>query len=261
MSASPVVVFPPMAAAPDDLDPVHLERIDPPPQRLVVHRYPGHGGADRSPGISFRAIADQVADDLAETGGPAHVVGLGMGSYVVAELLLHRPEQVASALVMGSPLGPVPADGRERDRQVGRSAADGMAPIVEPTLARWFTPWAVASGHPGVATARQRLRELDPAVWNDFWGAIAERSVLDDAAAADVRVPVTVVAPLHDPSPNPRRLAELAEALPLSRLVYVDGPHMLHAERPENVLAAVDSHLAWAAALPEPVRGLYWAGE
>jgi pimeloyl-ACP methyl ester carboxylesterase len=256
-----LVVFPPFAAGPDDLDPLHLDRLDPPVARVDVRHYPGHAGAPRRPGVTFRALADEVADGLAEAGEAADVVGVGMGAYIVAELLLHRPERVRSAVVIGSPLGPVPDEWRDRDRELGRSAEGGMAPLVEPTLLRWFTPWAVETGHAGVETARRRLHDLDPAAWNDFWVAIAERSVLDDAAAVAVQVPVTVVAPLHDPSPNPRRLRELARALPLSRLMYVDGPHMLHAERPENVLAAVDSHLAWAAALPRPVRDLYWVGE
>lgn len=260
MSTSPLVVFPPMATGPADLRPVRLDRIDPPPSRIDVRHYPGHAGAARRAAVSFRSLADEVAGELG-SGETADVVGIGMGAYVVSELLLHHASLVRSAVVLGSPLGPVPDAWRERDREVGRSAAGGMDPIVEQTLARWFTRWAIGSGHHGVATARRRLKELDPEVWNDFWVAIAERSVLDDVAAAAVRIPVSVVVPLHDASPNPARLRELARALPLSRLVYVDGPHMLHAERPENVLAAIDSHLAWAAALPRPISDLYWVGE
>jgi hypothetical protein len=42
--------------------------------------------------------------------------------------------------------------------------------------------------------------------------------------------------------------------MPLSRLEYVPGPHMLHLERPEEVLTALERHFLWLESNPERVE-------
>lgn len=262
MSNAPLVIFPPVATDPNALDLLELDRIDPAPSRIFQYAYPGHGGRPRPEGFTFREVMDEVAAQLEAAGeGPADIAGIGIGAYVLTEFLLHRPELVRSGIVACSPLGPVPDEWRENDRQLGRSARSGMDDLIEPTLRRWFTGHAVDRDIPGIALARERLSDLDPLVWEDIWLAIAGRSTLDADQAARIDKPITIVAPLHDSSPNLRRLRELHDMLPLSRLLYVDGPHMVHLERPLNLLAALDSHLAWLADGAPPIDSpLYWVG-
>lgn len=260
MSNSPLVILPPFSADRASLDAVDLARVDPPPASVRVVRYPGHAGSARRPGVTFRDIADDVAAGLATgSGGAADVVGIGIGVHVVAELLLHHGDRVRSAvLVSASPVADPAVDRAAAEPLV--TPAGGTPARIESTISRWFTAAAIRSGHVGVARARERLRGLDPAVWQDYREAVAGRRAPSGAELAGIEQPVTVVAPLHDPSPEPRRLTELAALLPLSRLMYVDGSRMILDERPEAVLAAIDSHLAWTAAEPQRVGGLYWNG-
>ena len=53
---------------------------------VLVPDYPGFGASNDEPWISIAATADAVAELIATTGGPAHVVGLSLGSSIALEL-------------------------------------------------------------------------------------------------------------------------------------------------------------------------------
>jgi pimeloyl-ACP methyl ester carboxylesterase len=127
--------------------------------------------------------------------------------------------------------------------------AVGMAGVIEATLARWFTPAALATvDHAGVAYARRRLEADDPAVFAAFWRALAGHDARGRLGA--VTVPVTVLGGWEDLATPVDRLLDLARRLPNSRTELLHGPHMLHLERPEAFAAAIGRHLAWAEAQP-----------
>lgn len=83
-------------------------------QRLSKHRcllvdLPGIGrsGADKWGG--FADAADQVASEIHERAGAAHVVGLSLGGIVGLYLAQRSPDSVNSLLVSGVPHGRIPA--------------------------------------------------------------------------------------------------------------------------------------------------------
>lgn len=256
-SESTVVVLPPIGNGVDAVRALELERAGIRAPRIPL--FPGQGGAPRRAGATFADHADEVA---AAHDGPLHVIALAIGAYTAAELLLRHPHRVASLVIACSSPGPVADEARARDAARGSQALEtGMAPLVEQTIGRWFTPAAVAADHPGVRYARARLAAMEPAAWNDMWSAISRRSTVDADAAAQVAVPVSVVVPLHDAAGAALTLPPLHRQFPRSRLVYVDGPHMLGLERPENLLAAVDGHVAWLAEGGERIdHPLTWTG-
>ena len=61
---------------------------------VLVPDYPGFGSSNDEPWVSIAATADAVAELIVTTGGPAHVVGLSLGSSVALELAARHPEQV-----------------------------------------------------------------------------------------------------------------------------------------------------------------------
>ncbi|HEY0248146.1 MAG TPA: hypothetical protein VGC45_07775 [Gryllotalpicola sp.] len=240
-----LVVLPPVANDPETIALLELGRLGLPADRVVVHRYPGHGGRPRQPGFRFADVAEEL---VREIDGPIDVVGLAIGAYAVAELLLRHPDRIRSALIAASPFADIGPEQRARDRARADAAAPGMTAVVGETLARWFTPGAVERDAQGVRIARERLLAMDPAVWSDVWIAISERSTIGPEQAASVTQPVSIVVPRHDAAGGAPGLERLHAHLPVSRLVYVDGPHMVNLERPRNVLAAIGSHLEWVAA-------------
>jgi pimeloyl-ACP methyl ester carboxylesterase len=239
-----VVVLPPIANGAEAMRQLGLERVG--IAHPHVHLFPGQGGRERQEGFRFGDLADEVA---AEHPGPVHVVALAIGAYTAAELLLRYPDRVASLFVASSSIGPVDDDARLRDAARGRQALEtGMEPLVDDTVSRWFTPAAVAWDHPGVRYARAQLSAMQPAAWNDIWSAIAARATVAPDAAARLSPPVSIVVPTRDVTGAALTLPPLHDQIPRSRLVFVDGPHMLGLERPESLRAAIEEHFAWVEA-------------
>ena len=73
---------------------------------VLVPDYPGFGASNDEPWVSIAATADAVAELIATTGGPAHVVGLSLGSSVALELAARHPEQVSSLFLASAQVAP-----------------------------------------------------------------------------------------------------------------------------------------------------------
>src|SRR5579875_371679 len=163
----------------------------------------GHGSRARAEGMTLR----DVADDLAQTTeGRLDVVGFSFGGMVAMELALSYPDRVRSLVVACAPATVDP------EVVLARAAAAeelGMAGVLDSTLARWFTPDALADpAHPGVAYARATLSALDPRRFADRWRAIAGLDVASRLWTLDL--PVTCLAGEKDVSAPPRAVEQVA---------------------------------------------------
>ncbi|WP_324910461.1 alpha/beta fold hydrolase [Baekduia sp.] len=207
----------------------------------VLHELPGFGSARRA---DVQPTMGDLADALVEAhDGALHLVGVSMGGMVALHAAARHPDRVVSVLVActGARANP--------DTMLARAAAaesGGMAAVLDSTLARWFTPRALATpGHPGVRYARRTLLALEPGAYADGWRAIATHDVTP--WLGELRVPVTAVAGACDTASPKARSAAIAERVPGGRLVVVDdAPHMIHLERPRQFSAVVREHLARA---------------
>jgi pimeloyl-ACP methyl ester carboxylesterase len=210
-----------------------------------VYFFPGQGRTAGREGFDFGDMADEIAEAHE---GPLHIIALAIGAYTAAELLLRYPERIASVVIACSSVAPISDDARKLDAARGEHAlTTGMEPLIEETLARWFTPAALIGNEGGPEYARAQLSATEPAAWNNIWSAISRRATIDAQMATRITVPVTVVVPLHDTAGAAWTLPPLHHQIPRSRLIYVDGPHMLPLERPDNLVAAIDGHFSWLA--------------
>lgn len=200
---------------------------------------PGHG-SNRTRPTTLAATADEVAGEL---DGELDVVGVAMGAMVAQHVLLRHPERVRSAILFcahGS------ANASVYEERARAAAALGMEAVLDSTLERWFTPAAMAAtGHPGVAYAREQLLSMDSAAYAASWRAMGAHQTLDALTA--VSRPVTVVAGALDKAISVGEGCRLQEWIPRSRFEVIEAPHMAHLERPELVSAAIARHLAWAS--------------
>lgn len=74
--------------------------------RVLVPDFPGFGASNDEPWVSIAATADDVADLIKTTGGPAHIVGLSLGSSVALELAARHPELVSSLFLASAQVAP-----------------------------------------------------------------------------------------------------------------------------------------------------------
>lgn len=206
----------------------------------VAHEFPGFGARPRSDATPTMAtLADEIASSYA---GQLDVVGVSMGGMVGQHVAARHPDRVRSLLVA--------CTGAAANREVmlaraSMAEAEGMAGVLQSTLERWFTPTALAMGdeHPGVAYALRTLLALDPAAFADGWRAIAGHDVRDRLPL--IRARVTALAGAQDAASPLSRSEEIAERVPGARLTVLDGPHMMHLERPDAFATAVRAHLRW----------------
>jgi 3-oxoadipate enol-lactonase len=209
----------------------------------VTLNFPGFGDAPALPGpLSLDALADHVAGTLDQpaTGGePATVVGMSLGSMVAQHLAIRHPDRVRSLVLCAGASQSNPEASRQR-AQLTRDG--GMAGILPSTLTRWFTSDALrALDHPGVAYVRDRLLRDDPETFAAYWEAMGQHHTTDRLGV--VGAPVTVIAAGGDRSVPVEAMRRLADAIPGAAFQVIDGPHLLHLERPAEFRAALDEHL------------------
>jgi pimeloyl-ACP methyl ester carboxylesterase len=228
---------------PVGLDADCWERVPLPDSDIAKHTWPGFGGRARAvPPPTMASLADEVAESF---DGDLDLVGMSLGGMVAQHITLRHPERVSSLMVActGSSADPEIMESRAR-----RVEETGMASVLEETLERWFTPAALAEQpeHPGVAYARRTLLALEPGAFADGWRAIAGHNVTD--RLGEIAVPTTALAGGADSASPIERSRTISERVPGARFAQIDGPHMMHLERPAELGAAIAEHLDWARA-------------
>ncbi|MFZ1679611.1 MAG: alpha/beta fold hydrolase, partial [Rhizobiaceae bacterium] len=133
-----------------------------PAHRLIRHDQRGHGLSQTGARPYSMAL---LADDLAalmETlrTGPATVVGLSVGGLVAQALASRRPDLVARLVLVGTAAKIGTAE--MWSERVAIVRANGIAPLVEPTMERWFTPSFRLTGNPDYEGYRMMLARAAP---------------------------------------------------------------------------------------------------
>jgi 3-oxoadipate enol-lactonase len=203
----------------------------------------------RGQGSSPKAEQDydmaQQADDLervlaaAGLAAPYWLIGVAAGSAIAVSYAARHPDKV-SGLILCSPALSMTADRAENLRSRAAMAVEqGMAAIVDDTLARSWPPEATHD-----ADAAQRFQIYRSRLLNaDAQGyASANRALSNYVAAADLarlNCPVTLIAGLYDQVRPPSIVGALREQLPQARYVELPGAHLLPQQVPQALLAEI----------------------
>jgi len=126
------------------------------------------------------------------------------------------------------------------ERWVERAAlvrAEGMEPIADATMERWFTP-----AFAGVAEQRARFIATPPEGYAACCDALREWDFR--AELGSVTAPTLVLVGSEDPASPPEQGRQIADGIPGARLTVISGAaHILNAERPDVFNEAVLAHL------------------
>jgi 3-oxoadipate enol-lactonase len=202
-------------------------------KRVVRIDHPGHGGAPVVPLADIGELANWVL--AAVPAGPFSFVGLSLGGAVGMQLALTAPERL-DRLVLAS----TAARFENREQYVDRAVLvreQGLEPIVDAVLARWFTP-----AFQNVAPYREAMLAIDPEGYARCCEALARWDVRD--ALAGVRAPTLVIAGAEDPSTPPSTVEQVAAAIPGSRFEVIDhAAHIPAVERADEFNRLIEEHL------------------
>ncbi|MGW3103805.1 alpha/beta fold hydrolase [Streptomyces sp. NPDC001100] len=195
----------------------------PDPRRVYAPDLRGHGGSDW-PGTAPGATADVYAyeamrDDIRALLTVlclerADVIGHSLGG-IVAYLLAQEAPEVVRRLVLEDVPAPIPFDPPRPPTE----RPEGQLPF----------DWAM------IEAADVQANLPDPTWW-DHMGRIT--------------MPTLVIAGGPSSGVPQDRVVTLAERIPDARLVTIDAGHLVHENRPEEFLAAVEPFLAGRSGEP-----------
>ncbi len=214
--------------------------------RFRVLRYDsrGHGGTTATDGAyHFDGLADDAVALLDRLAIPrVHFVGLSMGGMVGMSLGIRHPARLASLVLADTMCEVDDAYRRLCDERIRNAGATGMAPLVEPTIARWFTPPTVAANPPILDAIRAAIASTPVA---GYAGCNEALKTLDyRARLGSIRLPTLVIVGADDPSTPVAAARVLAEAVPAGELVVVpNAAHLANVERPDAFNAALSGFL------------------
>ncbi len=206
-------------------------------ERYTVLRFDtrGHGRSGVPPGpYDFGQLAGDVMGLLDALGvKQTHFVGISLGGMIAQHVALRAPQRLLS-LVLAHITSRYPPDvlpmWEERIRIV---SAQGMEPMVEPTLARWFTePYRKA--HPDVMARIAALIRATPVA--GFVGCCHAIPAIDvTARLRTLKLPALVLVGEQDAGTPPSMAREIHEAIAGSRLEIIpEAAHLSNIEQAET---------------------------
>jgi 3-oxoadipate enol-lactonase len=157
-------------------------------------------------------------------------------------LALAAPQRLATLTLVDCRADAPEAFKRQWDERCGTARQHGMAPLVDGTLARWFTP-RFHERHPEtVARIGAMIRATKPAGYIACANAI--KSLAYKPRLGEVRTPTLLLCGRSD-EPLPGAMRAMAEAIPGSRYVEIDdAAHIPNIEQPDAFLAPLGAFLA-----------------
>lgn len=189
----------------------------------------------------YAAAAIEVLDAVGVS--RANVMGVSMGGMVAQELALAYSDRV-DRLVLVSTTSQYPRDSRVALLERAQTAcSEGMEPIADAAVRRWFTAQYASAQAETVADIRQMLLSADPKSYAEAARAVA---AVDTAARlGEISAPTLVVVGGQDESMPPGAGEALANGIRGARMVRLpQAAHLCNFEAAEDFNRETRSFLA-----------------
>lgn len=206
-------------------------QIDPLAAAFRVVRFDtrGHGASDAPPGpyALDRLGRDALAVLDAAGARRAHVCGVSLGGQTALWLAVHAPERVAGVVAAntGARIGATPLwNQRIRDAETR-----GMHALVEPAVARWFTPRFRRTRPETVDRFRTLLHECSAAGYAACCAALRDADLRADLHR--IEHPTLVIVGAHDNATPPAAGRAICDHVAGAELLALDAAHLANVER------------------------------
>ncbi|MBI2016591.1 MAG: 3-oxoadipate enol-lactonase [Candidatus Rokubacteria bacterium] len=212
--------------------------------RVLRYDTRGHGGTDAPAGAY---TLDQLAEDarqlLAALGvTTTHFVGLSMGGMIGQTLALKAPELFAS-LVLCDTSSRVPPEARPTwEERIRTAETQGMEPMVEATIGRWFTAPFRDARRDVVDPVRAMIRATPPRGYAGCCHAISQLDLTDRLPA--ITIPTLVIVGEEDQGTPVAASRAIQERIKGAELVVLkSAAHLSNLEQPEAFTRALTAFL------------------
>lgn len=198
--------------------------------RFRVLRYDqhGHGRSPAAPGpYDLERLGTDVLGLLDRLGiDRAHFAGVSLGGMIGMWLGEHAPDRIDRLALVCTSAQLDPDSWRERAELV---RAQGVEPLVEATLGRWFTP-----GYTDRARFGRMFRSCDPAGYAACCEAISTMDIRNGLGT--ITAPTLVIAGRDDPATPPAHAERIAASITGARLeTLANAAHLANVEQAESV--------------------------
>ncbi len=217
-------------------------------QQHRVLRYDiwGHGRSDDPLGPRrFEDFAAQLLEVL-DTHGieSSDVVGLSLGGLIALTVAARHPSRVHRAVLVSTIFGRSEGQRDGVRQRLELAEKQGLAPVADLAVKRWFTPQWQASHPDETEAVRQRLLTNDLAGYLKAYRLFAEAHALATEAAPEVEAPTLVLAGECDSGSTPEMAVALAETIPNGKAQVMAGlRHLAPLEAPNLFAKAVHRFL------------------
>jgi 3-oxoadipate enol-lactonase len=213
-------------------------------ERFRVLRYDsrGHGASD-SPAGAYSM--DRLGRDVVEMLDALDIeqvnfCGLSLGGMIGQWLGIRAQERVRRLILantssyMGPPAG--------WDTRIATVAAQGMPPLAQASIERWFTRAFNETGAQAIAPIVAMLLATDPAGYAGACAAIRDMDMRRTVQL--IQRPALVIGGSLDSSTPPPHSSALVNTIPDARLCMLEAAHLSNVEAPERFIDAVMDFLA-----------------
>lgn len=217
--------------------------------RVLRYDQRGHGKSEAMQGAySFELLAEDAVAIMDALGiARCHFIGLSMGGMTAMGLALDHAERLESVAICNS-RAEAPADFQAVfDGRIALAESEGMAPLVAPTVERWFT---------------QELRDTAPAFLDDVRGMVrttpvagyvgcckAIRALNYMPRMSEIDLPTLFIAGAQDAATPPEGMRAMHEVVRGSRYAEIDpAAHLSNLEQPERFTQELKEFLGSRAA-------------
>jgi 3-oxoadipate enol-lactonase / 4-carboxymuconolactone decarboxylase len=197
----------------------------------------GHGASDAPAGdYSLDLLADDVLAVMDAAGvASASLCGTSLGAMILMALAPKAPERIeALVLACTSPA----MDPSVWDQRLALIRDQGMAPLVEPVMERFFSSGFRARRPEVVETVRAAMLAQSPDGYRGCGAAIRDMALLEGLPS--IQAPTLVITGAKDvATPFEGHAEKIVAAVPGARHVQIDGAHLPSLEAPTALAGAI----------------------
>ncbi len=205
--------------------------------RVVRHDMRGHGRSTTTASeLSVETLARDVLAILdALQVERAVFCGLSIGGLIGQWLAIHAPERFSKIVLANT--APKIGSAEMWNARIEGVLRDGLAPLVDASLSRWFTAGFLATSAHALDDLRKVLGGLDPRGYAAGCAAVRDADFRE--AVKTITVPVLVIAGSDDPSTTAAEGRALADAMPGAAYLELQAAHLSNREQPGRFTAAL----------------------
>lgn len=209
--------------------------------RVLRYDQRGHGASDAPVGAYS---LDRLGRDVVELLDGlmldrVHFCGLSLGGMTGQWLGIYAPERLKGLVLantssyMGPPTG--------WDSRIAAVRDNGMAPLAQASVERWFTPEFAAKAPEDIQAIVATLTTTNPVGYTGCCAAIRDMDLRPVVQL--VAKPALVIGGSKDPSTPPSHSQALAQAISGASLVMLDAAHLSNVEQPDAFVQTVLNYL------------------